>query len=300
MQSSHGGRSIFINSSLTSIPMYSMGFYWLHEGTHKRLDTARGRFLWEGVGNKKKYHMIKWEALAVPKEFGGLEFVDTRTMNTVLLAKWIFRLDRGDKCMALEVLRRKYLKDRSFCQTNQRGASQFWQGLGKAREWYERGTKWRLGNGKKIRFWHDVWLGNCPLKIKFPKLFRISRQQDWSVMELKEVEWNLDLRRLGNDAVAEWNELQEALELAVFSEEEDTVVWALETSGKFSTKSLYRFMKHSGTVDLRMTGMWKVKLPLKIKIFLWMLWHHRVLTGEQLKIRKGKGSEKQILWEIRN
>lgn len=32
-------------------------------------------------------------------------------------------------------------------------------------------------------------------------------------------------------------------------------------------------------------------MPLKIKIFLWMLWHDRVLTGEQRKIRKGKGSE---------
>jgi hypothetical protein len=29
-----GGKSILINSSLTSIPMYSMGFYWLYEGIH--------------------------------------------------------------------------------------------------------------------------------------------------------------------------------------------------------------------------------------------------------------------------
>jgi hypothetical protein len=71
-QLSYGGRSILINTSLSSIPMYTMGFYWLHEGTQKRLDSARGRFFWEGVGNKKKYHMVKWEALATPKDFGGL------------------------------------------------------------------------------------------------------------------------------------------------------------------------------------------------------------------------------------
>jgi hypothetical protein len=47
------------------------------------------------------------------------------------------------------------------------------------------------------------------LKIKFPRLFGISRQQDWSVSNLKEVEWDLDLRRkLGIDEVAEWNELR--------------------------------------------------------------------------------------------
>lgn len=65
---------------------------------------TRWRFFWEGVGNKKKYHMIKWEALASPKEFGGLGFVDTRAMNKALLAKWIYKLDRGDNTLALEVL----------------------------------------------------------------------------------------------------------------------------------------------------------------------------------------------------
>jgi exonuclease III len=292
-QLSHGGRSILINSSLSSIPMYSMGFYWLYDGIHKRLDSVRGRFFWEGVGNKKKYHLVKWEAMASPKEFGGLGFIDTRAMNTVLLAKWIFKLDRGDNNLALDVLRKKYLKDKSFCQVKCKGSSQFWQGLEKVKDWYERGLKWKIGNGKKIRFWHDVWLKDCPLKVSFPRLFKISRQQDWSVFDFKEVDWELDMRRrLGIEEVAEWNELQEALDLVCFSDEEDKAVWALENSGNFSTKSLYRLIKHSGSVDLRMLEVWGAKLPLKIRIFLWMLWHDRVLTGEQMRIRKSTKSEK--------
>ena len=108
------------------------------------------------------------------------------------------------------------------------------------------------------------------------------------------MEWDLDLRRrLGIEEVAEWNDLREALDLVEFSEEvDDVVIWALEPSGNFSAKSLYRFMKTSREVDIRMTNLWKMKLPLKIKIFLWMLWHDRVQTGEQLKIRKGKGLER--------
>lgn len=53
-----------------------MGFYWQHEGTQKKTDSARGRFFLGSVGNKKKYHMMKWEALAAPKEFRGLGFVE--------------------------------------------------------------------------------------------------------------------------------------------------------------------------------------------------------------------------------
>jgi hypothetical protein len=238
--------------------------------------------------------MIKWEALASPKEFGGLGFIDTRAMNTALLAKWIFKLDRGENSMAIEVLRKKYLGDKSFCQTNKRGCSQFWQGLAKAKDWYERGTRWKVGNGKKIRFWHAVWLDGCPLKLRFPRLFRICRQQDWSVADFKEVSWELDLRRrVGIEEVAEWNELQESLDLIeVVDDKNDEVMWALESSRKFSAKSLYKLIKDSGTVDHRMTELWKMKLPLKIKIFIWMLWHNRVLTGEQMKIRKSKKSER--------
>lgn len=54
-----------INTGLSSIPMYTKGFYWLNE----RFDSDTGRLFWEGVGNKKKYHMVKWGALAKPKEF---------------------------------------------------------------------------------------------------------------------------------------------------------------------------------------------------------------------------------------
>lgn len=65
-------------------------------------------FFWEGVGNKNKYHMIKWEALDKPKDFGGLGFMDTRAMNVSFLYKWIFRLDSGEDSMCMRILRKKY------------------------------------------------------------------------------------------------------------------------------------------------------------------------------------------------
>jgi hypothetical protein len=41
-----------------------------------------------------------------------------------------------------------------------------------------------LGNGKKIRFWLDVWVGECPFKIRFNNLFEISREQKWEVRKV--------------------------------------------------------------------------------------------------------------------
>ena len=61
------------------------------------------------------------------------------------------------------------------------------------KDWYENGARWIVGNGKRVRFWHDVWLDNYPLRIRFPRLYRINRQED--VAAMYEVDWHLDMRR---------------------------------------------------------------------------------------------------------
>lgn len=35
-----------------------------------------------------------------------------------------------------------------------------------------------IGNGDKINFWHDKWLGEIPLKFIFNRLFNLSSDQD--------------------------------------------------------------------------------------------------------------------------
>jgi len=45
---------------------------------------------------EKKKHMAKWEHLMVQKLAGGLGFTNTRVMNKCLLAKRIFKIERGD------------------------------------------------------------------------------------------------------------------------------------------------------------------------------------------------------------
>jgi hypothetical protein len=43
----------------------------------------------------------------------------------------------------------------------------------------KQGMKHILGNGRKIRLWHEVWLGDCPLRIKYGRIYNICFQQDW-------------------------------------------------------------------------------------------------------------------------
>ncbi|WVZ81654.1 hypothetical protein U9M48_029032 [Paspalum notatum var. saurae] len=150
--------------------MYMMGCYHLYEGAQQELILLGGRFFWQGVGNKKKYHMVKWEHLARPKKFGGLGFLDTRVMNKVLLIKWLVRLDSGENNICLNLLRKKYMGGKSVAQQEVKcGASQFWQGI----MGYERGLGWKCENGRQVRLWDDVWLTEYPLRLCYPKIYSI-------------------------------------------------------------------------------------------------------------------------------
>ena len=84
-----------------------------------------------------------------------------------------------------------------------------------------------------------------------------------------------------------------ALDLWLTSEEKtaskDEISWALEKKGTYTTSSMYRFLSHRGVVNTRSKRLWKSKLPMKLKVFAWLVFHNRIQTGVELKKRHWKG-----------
>ena len=80
------------------------------------------------------------------------------------------------------LLRRKYLGNKPLTQvTKQPGDSQFWSGLMEIKDqFFERG-KFVVQNGLQTRFWEDWWIGNKPLKLQYPTLYRIVRKKNQTV-----------------------------------------------------------------------------------------------------------------------
>jgi hypothetical protein len=159
---SSGGKMILIESCLSSIPNYTMGIYLLQEEIHQKMDTARVNFFWHGPHMRRKYHMAKWDLLATPKKAGGAGFTNTRLRNKCFLAKWIFKIERGDKTLCCNLLRQKYLGERGIFSYKKHDGSQFWRGLMAVRGEVMRNLVYLVGNEKKIRFWHETWLGGAP------------------------------------------------------------------------------------------------------------------------------------------
>lgn len=194
---SYGGREIKINSCMSSAPMYAMGFYLLPEGFHSKMDSARSIFYCQGVGEKKKYHMIKWEALCRPKDFRGMGFLDTRIMNISLLSKWVMKLENG-----------------AFSRVQRRGALNFGKVCINTKKHLQRLVQNKVHEGSGVDFWGDVWYGDAPLKVTFHKLYEVSLQQKATVMEMwANGDWNLVFRRnLKSEREVELNDMKNILQ----------------------------------------------------------------------------------------
>jgi hypothetical protein len=52
-----------------------------------------------------------------------------------------------------------------------------------------------------------------------------------------------------------------------------------------TTRSPHRFITSAGVTDVKPMGIWNAKILLKVQIFLWMAWHDRIPTAQQLRKR---------------
>jgi hypothetical protein len=105
---------------------------------------------------------------------------------------------------------------------------------------------------------------------------------------------NVSFRRaLVDNNLNAWNNLVAQLVNVEIGEGSDTFKWDLTQTGKFSVKSMYSYLINtSPPVQHKKT--WKLKIPLKIKIFLWYLQKGVILTKDNLTRKNWRGSQKCV------
>ena len=126
------------------------------------------------------------------------------------------------------------------------------------------------------------------MRDRFPSLFEVATVPEGSVAEMwSDTGWHLEFRREldVNDRIMRTNLLRE-IESSRLGEEPDRIIWALEPSGIFSVKSLYRKL-YQGIPQKHFSEIWKIAIPLKVRIFLWQLARKRLPANENIRKRKG-------------
>jgi hypothetical protein len=85
--------------------------------------------------------------------------------------------------------------------------------------------------------------------------------------------------------LVEWQNLVHLVVSVNLNPVRDTFVWGAHRSGTFSTQSMYYILINNLNYN-RNCVLWKLKLPLKIKIFLWYLGRGVTLTKDSLANRR--------------
>jgi hypothetical protein len=151
--------------------------------------------------------------------------------------------------------------------------------------------RFKVHNRKETRFWEDNWVGDRRLKIAYPNLYQIVRKKSATVAEVLSITpLNVTFRRaLTGVNLESWYKLVACVLNTSLTGDRDIFIWNLHKSGVFSTRSFYRVLICDGLVP-RKCPIWKIKIPLKIKIFLWYIKNRVTLTKDNLAKQNWKGN----------
>ena len=118
-----------------------------------------------------------------------------KVFNQVLLGKWLWRFPLERESFWRKVIVGKFGEEEGGWTTREVRDSygmDLWKYIRKGWEDFFLRTSIRIGNGRRTRFWWDIWVGDSKLKYLFPMLFGIATHNSAAVVDLwgggKEVE----------------------------------------------------------------------------------------------------------------
>jgi hypothetical protein len=84
---SKGGRLTLIKSTLSNLPTYYMPLFPILVRLAKRLEKLQRDFLWGGINDEGKFHLINWSKVSSPKQMGVRNLIQ---FNQALMGKWLW------------------------------------------------------------------------------------------------------------------------------------------------------------------------------------------------------------------
>jgi hypothetical protein len=80
----------------------------------------------------------------------------------------------------------------------------------------------------------------------------------------------------------QWQQLEGIVSSITYANECDSLIWQYESSGDYSTSSLYAIIKFGGVTPIHIPAVWKLTIPPRVHIFLWLLSHNKIMTRDNL------------------
>ncbi len=211
-------------------------------------------------------------------------------MNSSLLMKSFWAFYCGNSRPWVAMIRRLHYKRRhpGALSLALPKCSPLWKGVLSTSAPFNTLIAFELGDGRTVSFWHSRWVGHTLFRNHFPTLFATSSLKNLSVNN-----WVLRLGSLHNFRFpasiavggSELLDLREIISSINFEPSPDNIVWRWDKDGRFSVRSAYNFIVFDGVDDNTVRHLWRIKIPPKVKLFLWLATRNRIMTADNLTRR---------------
>jgi hypothetical protein len=314
-----GGRVTLVKVVLESIPVYWLSVEKIPKGILNNIRKRMFSFLWTGKKLKEGLHLISWKKIAKPKKDGGWGIKNIFSFGKALATKNLWR------CLMIpglwhEVIIKKYIKKKIVIEwfregkKNWNGASNIWRALTSSLAILTDWLVWKPGNGRDIRIGVDPLIGshtyyklsrNLISVLKEKGIEFLAQAGTGSMENTRHTSWKkAELLGLDGELREEWNFFLKGLIGSGFelNSDKDTLLWSWDTKGgQVSAKKAYE-VQMMETVEVEQNfwyvDLWTWQLPLKVKLFIWLMLEQRILTWENLIKRGFNGPSRCVLCGI--
>jgi len=172
--------------------------------------------------------------------------------NKALLAKWGWRFMKEENSLWSQVIRS--IHGSNLFGWHASGVVSYslrspWINISICWQKVDELAGFKVGDGRKVAFWFDSWVGNSAFSISFPRLYRISLNPKGAVAHFWDSthsSWSITFRRaLKEEELEDFQTLLGILSVVTITISKDNRIWKLEANRNFSVKSLVKHLSKS-------------------------------------------------------
>ncbi|XP_057841590.1 uncharacterized protein LOC131051202 [Cryptomeria japonica] len=263
----------------------------------KSLNNLLKKFVWDGAKDNKRIPLINWDTLCLIKEDGVADLKKMELQNSTLGAKLSWKMCKEPQKLRCRLFQKKYLDsedtNKILTMANTERGSATWNFLWDCRHIITNHISWQIGNGYTVLFWRDSWDGFLALTETFEDKGWVDMVENCigkHVCNYMEDQGDQNgLRKwkkinIGNPSLCE--QLWKAIKDRKIPEsvEEDIIILCAVKSRMYSSKLGYEVQRQRGSINTWPHKLsWNHKVLPKVRAFLWITLHNRILTGDTIK-----------------